>query len=174
MLGKSERQVRYLIQTGRLAGTKAEGRWQIPAEALAKRPERRERTAEKLEALRAVVEQALPAGGTAAPWSVTNMRAVKSALELHRAMVEAFSPAAPEADAVARAVRSLVRGGHAFQRQDKRASYQDARLAACDALSALLLRGTAPALALVEQTETSLLPALSGLVRRAETGRGPR
>lgn len=171
LLGKSERQVRYLIQTGKLAGDKVGGRWRVSAEALGNLPERRAQAAEKREALRAIVERALPTGDVA-PWSVRSMRAVRHALDLHRGLVEAFSAGSPEARAVAEALRHLVRGGHAFQRAEKRSAYQEARLATCDAVSALLLRGSTEALALVDAAESGLMPALAGLLRRSERAQG--
>lgn len=174
LLGKSERQVRYLIQNGKLAGEKVEGRWRISADALRAHPERQVQTAEKREAIREAVERALPEGGDVTPWSVRSMRAVKHALQLHRSVTEAFSATAPEAEAVAQALRYLVRGGHAFERAEKRRFYQEARLASCDALSALLLRGTREALAFVEVAESGLMPALAGLLRRSESPRGSR
>ncbi len=58
-LGKSKRQVLYMIQTGRLAAQKVAGRWSIESDRLP-RSEAQQRTDErKQRQLRAAVEEAL-------------------------------------------------------------------------------------------------------------------
>ncbi|MCC6554173.1 MAG: helix-turn-helix domain-containing protein [Polyangiaceae bacterium] len=85
-LGKSLRQVRYLITTGRLAARKTGGEWRIRASDLQATPPRRRRAARKLEAIRTTVDETLAVDRTAArrPWSVRDMKAFQIGLPLQR------------------------------------------------------------------------------------------
>ena len=169
-LGKSERQVRYMIRQGDLKALKVSGRWYVPAEAIEKTPARTARRQPKAEALRAAVDQALDAVAPAhaKPWTVRNIRAIQHAVALHGRLSSAFGADSPPAQQMAHALSHLVRGGYAFDRADKRACYQQARLTACDLLATLLLKTDDPAPELIEAIERDLMPTLVGLLRKTE------
>ncbi|MEM7678310.1 MAG: helix-turn-helix domain-containing protein [Myxococcota bacterium] len=169
LIGRSERQIRYLIQQGKLAAKKQGRRWLVDKSALDKMPERRRRHAQRLESMEATVREtlSLPAEGENPKWSVLSMRVVTYARSVHTAVVETFSESHPAAVAAASTVRCLVRGGHAFRPADKLAHYATARTAACDTLTEVLL-APLETQALIRQIESDLLPALAGLLRRAE------
>lgn len=59
LLGKSSRQVRYMIQQGELPATKAAGRWVVDAADLPLSPERRSRVTTNLERADHVVQDAM-------------------------------------------------------------------------------------------------------------------
>lgn len=96
-LGQSERQVRYLIQQGKLQATKLGRRWMISKEAVRSAPRIQRREAAKLEALEGVVRDVLdlPVASVAPRWTVTTMRAVGAARRAHAAVSERFGPEGP-------------------------------------------------------------------------------
>ena len=65
VLGRSPRTVRAQLQRGDLPGTKRDGRWRIPKEALPLTEPQRRALAAKAESLREALEQALPSRAAA-------------------------------------------------------------------------------------------------------------
>ena len=59
VLGKSVRQVRYMIQQGRLAATKVNGRWVVERSALPRQGGQKEAKKRRQRALRVAVDSAL-------------------------------------------------------------------------------------------------------------------
>ena len=169
LLKKSERQIRYLIQQGKLPAIKKGSRWWVPFDAIQNRPEKIQQNAAKLEHLEAVVRDTLHLEKTGTPaWSIRKMRAVDSACRIYKALAESCGPESPPTLAAVESLRHLVRGGHAFRKTDKARSYHDARSAACDALAWSLLRPRGEAHAAAHLIEAELLPALAGLLRHTE------
>lgn len=119
-LGKSIRQVRYLIQTGALPAQKSGGRWLIAAADLPLSAGQRAAVGRRERSLRTAVEEGL---GLEEPppqrYSVRDLKAFQIALPLYR---EAQEHLGPEHAAVA-ALRStlilLTQGCHRFGHEDK-------------------------------------------------------
>ena len=177
LLGKSERQVRYLIKTGDLAAQKKDGHWRIRREELPF-SERQEAAAQhKAErATRLAMEVLQPRDGqqgAARRYSVRELRAYQEGAPLYRELVGATGPAHPAAELLREALMLLACGCHEFQAREKAAFYSRAREQASRAVMALLLEGDEARRGLIDRFEVALLPAIGGLIRQAENrGRG--
>ena len=170
-LGRTPRQIRYLIQTSRLKARKFAGAWVIESEDLplsegqAKALDRRERQ------FRAAVETALelPAESERPPrYSVRDLKAFQVALPIHRAAVDQLGAAHPAACALRLVLENLARGCHRYERADKADAYRAARDAASLAVCELVLLASPEGDALITALEQELMGALAGLLRRVD------
>lgn len=167
LLGKSARQVRYLIQQGRLTAKKDGSRWVIRREDLPLPPGAMGARDRAVGRLRAVADEVLPPSQP--PIGVGQLRAWQVGSPLLRELV-AVAPEHPAALALRSALLAVSRGCHRFHARDKAEAYAEARDAAADSAALLLLDG-APALAAIgARVEADLLPAMSGLLRRVDRG----
>lgn len=159
-LGKSERQVRFLIQKGRLRATKSEGRWEIDEGDLPA-PPAADRAAEvRAEVARDALERALAPAGRVKFFSVTDLLAYRTGVELCRAVRGSTAEAALRG-----ALEQLARGCHAFEPGEKVGHFAEARRLAATALTQLHLADDD---ALAARVERELLPKISGLVATFE------
>jgi hypothetical protein len=169
----TERQIRYMIKTGRLSAHKVADRWQIAEADLPGAPGHPQQVAARAAALETAVAAALaphvqPARSRV--WTVQRMRAFTAAVEIHRELREL---AAPRATAALEAcVLSLSRGNHAFGPRTKDAAFTSARDAAADGVAWLWLELAGPS-AIADRIEAEVIPQISGLLRRAEGRRQP-
>ncbi len=169
-LGKTERQIRYLIQTDRLPARKEGGRWQIAAGDLPLSDGQQRAQVRKQAALRTAVETALelPERGRRR-YSVQDLKAFQISRPVYDRCVEQLGQDHPASLAVRQVLDHLTRGCHRYESADKAAAYRQARDAASLAVTELLLSddpGDAAALAGVIEQE--LMAALAGLLRRLE------
>jgi len=139
-LGKSVRQVRYLIQTGALPAQKAGGRWLIAAADLPLSEGQRAALGRRERALREAVEQGLGLDDASVErYSVRDLKAFQIALPLYR---EGRALLGTEHAAVV-ALHStqilLTQGCHRFRHEEKAAAYRAARDAASLAVCELVL-----------------------------------
>lgn len=169
-LGKSVRQVRYMIQTGALPAKKSPSGWLVDSAALPASPMQSEAAARKQKALRAAVDDVLSAPDMpgARRYSLRNLRAVQVALPIRSACEAAFGPSHTAAEALYQTIEHLIRGCHRFARGDKADAYRLARDEASRSACSLVIEGSEPALKLLDQVEQDLLPAIAGLLRRQE------
>jgi len=165
-LGKSERQVRYLIQNGGLPAQKIDGRWRIErddlrlkAGATQARQRKRERAAEIADQ---VLRQDAPPKRR---YSATDLKAFEAARALYGDLA-ALGQDHPVAGIVLETLVQLSCGCHAFHAQHKAAYFAKARERACHASVLLLLEENGGPLA--ERLEQDVIPAIGGLIRRAE------
>lgn len=172
LLGKSERQVRYLIQTGQLAAKKHQGRWRIRREdlPLSEGQERAERQkAERAARLAVEVLQPRTDGkGSARHYSVRELRAYREGAPLYQELAREAGTDHPAALLLREALMLLACGCHEYEGRQKAEFYSKAREQASRAVMALLLEDEARRSDLVERFETALLPAIGGLIRQAE------
>jgi excisionase family DNA binding protein len=169
-LGKSERQIRYLIQAGQIEARKLGGRWVIDSAALPLSTGQERAQERKARQLRAAVEEGLGLDKEATParFSVRDLKAFQLALPIHQAAIEALGAEHPVAEALHTALVELSRGCHRFEASDKANAYRAARDAASLAVCELLLSDSPAATALVDRIEQELMAALAGLLRRLE------
>lgn len=170
-LGKSERQVRYMIQKGSLPATKIGGRWTVDSSNLPLSEGQREAMARKEQQLRIAVEEGLglPASGGRRPrFSVNDLKAFQITLSAHRHAVEHLGSEQPATLALRTVLAELSRGCHRFEHRDKAAAYRAARDAASLAVCELVLLGGEVAEELVKTLEQELMSAMAGLLRRLE------
>jgi hypothetical protein len=174
VLGKSERQVRYLIKLGRLQASKATGTWEIDEADLPLTAEQRTGIGERVEVARQAfekaVEPAVRATESTATYSVTKLAAFTGGEAVYRELRDQF-PADPAVPLLFAALEHLTRGCHAFHADEKRRHFREARGLAAAALTHLLLGGQASdgtRRALAERLEQAVLPKISGLIAACE------
>ena len=175
-LGKSERQIRYLVQNGRLAAEKVGGRWLIESDDLALSDGQRQAVERKERQLRAAVEEglALPEASERSPrYSVRDLKAFQLALPLQRQAAACLGAEHPATLALRRVLEELARGCHRFEHAEKADAYRQARDAASGAVVELLLCTRPETDALAVQIEQELMAALAGLLRRVDHRRRP-
>lgn len=179
LLGRSERQVRYLIKTGDLEAQKKAGHWRIRREDLPV-SERQEAAAQhKAErAARLAMEVLQPREeqqGSARRYSVRDLRAYQEGAPLYRELAGAAGPDHPAAALLREALMLLACGCHEFQAREKAAFYSRAREQASRAVMALLLEDTEASRGLIDRFEVMLLPAIGGLIPATglESEKGP-
>ncbi len=167
-LGKTERQIRYMIQLGNLTAHKKNGRWMIALKA-GSSPAQNTAEARKTERLREAVDDALSLPPPRRRYSITDLKAFQLARPLYQQTCQKLSAEHPAARHLREVIDQLAIGCHRFHGADKAHSYQQARDAACRAAAELAL--TPGAEALMEPIEQELLAAIVGLLRRAERRR---
>lgn len=173
-LGKSERQIRYLIQQGRLRAEKRDGRWAIASDDLPRNEAQQSGQARRERRLRAAVEAALelPADGLERRYSVRDLKAFQIALPVFTTAHDALGGNHPATAALHRVLVQLAAGCHRFDRRTKAEAYSDARDAASLAVCELILDASETALGLAERIEQDLMGAFAALLRRMERDRG--
>ncbi len=184
MLGKSVRQIRYLVKLGRMQARKVGGRWMVqvtPGVASgAAGPEeppspKRQTVQRKREALRAAVEDALELPPSNRRYSLRDLKAFQLGLPLYQQSLAALGPEHGASRALKQMLELLSRGCHRFDTTDKAEAYRAARDAASQAVCELLLSPTTGSEVLVDGIEQELMAALAGLLRRLAprtSGRG--
>jgi excisionase family DNA binding protein len=170
-LGKSKRQVLYLIRNGGLPAEKMAGRWFIESDDLPLNPAQRHHMERKQRQLRAAVEEALiiePEEEPAKRYSVQDLKAFQIALPLYRKACQVLSEEHPASRALKRVLELLSQGCHRFDRQEKADAYGAARDQASLAVCELVLTESEPADQLRHILEQDLMAALAGLMRRVD------
>jgi excisionase family DNA binding protein len=172
-LGKTLRQVRYLIQEGRLPAHKVGGRWAVESADLEKAlPGVAERAARRAGQLRAAIDEALTPGAPHRVYSIRDLKAVQIGTPLYRAVRDALGAGHPAAAHLKSALDHLGQGCHRFGRDEKAAAYRAARDAASLAAVELLLTPDGAGETWLAELEANLMPALAGLLRRMDRRRG--
>jgi excisionase family DNA binding protein len=130
-LGKSARQMRYLIQTGQLPAKKTGGRWLIEAQDLPLSEKQRAAIDRREKALRGAVERGLGLGEeTPRRYSVRDLKAFQIALPLYRQACELLGAEHAAVNALRESLVVLSRGCHRYAHDDKADAYRNARDAA--------------------------------------------
>lgn len=176
LLGKSERQVRYMIKQGRLRANKHDGKWTIDEADLPLSAQQRKAMATRVDAARSSFERAVaPAEKVAGPrrgrvYSVTRLAAFQLGEALYRDIRRALGETAAT-ELLFSAVGEITHGCHSFQPEDKSRHFGAARRFASTALTHLLLGGDEPCpqrRAFAERLESEFLPRISGLLAIVE------
>ena len=171
LLGKSDRQVRYLIRCGRLAARKLDGRWRIKRQDLPlSEGQRRAEEHKKERAARIALEVLQPAGEQAPGkrFSVQELRAYREGAPLYRDLVARFGHRPPPVVFLREALMLLACGCHEFHARKKAELYARSREQLSRTTMALLLENEQASGAAVRPFEQSILPAIGGLIRQAE------
>jgi hypothetical protein len=175
-LGKSKRQVLYMIQKGRLQAQKIAGRWWIESHHLPRSDAQQHSYDRKQRQLRAAVEEALeidPEAARSRRYSVRDLKAFQIALPLYHQALETFGAEHPATRCLKGVLEQLTRGCHRFDRSDKSEAYRAARDQASLAVCELVLAGSEVADQLIHALEQDLMAALAGLMRRVDRRRRP-
>lgn len=176
-LGKSVRQVRYLVKLGRLPSRKVAGRYLVtippsggppcvePAPSSSPKATAQQR---KHSALRAAVEDALDLPPQQRRYSLRDLKAFQVGLPLYQQALARLGPEHGACRALRQLLENLSRGCHRFDSADKAEAYRAARDAASQAVCELLLFPGTGSEALVDGIEQDLMAALAGLLRRLQ------
>ena len=170
LLGKTARQVRYLLAHKQLQARKVDGRWVIDRASLPLSEAQVEARARRTAALRHTVEETLGAGvkeERKERYSVRDVKAFQLARPVHAAL-RAMTPPPTGLSHIHRALVLLAQGCHRFGRDEKALSYRAARDAVAEGLCELLLDGGEGLGAQATVLEQEVLPAIAGLIRRVE------
>lgn len=172
-LGKSPRQVRYMIRQRTLVAKKLAGRWMIEEEALGLPAPQRAAEQRKADALRTTIERTLDEQGSSRrrPTTVSDLRAFRQLLPLHRAVAAALGEEHRAAATTFEALKRLALGCHRFHKEHKVNAYGGARDVLAEAVVALLVVGTRDADAWAAQLENDVLPSVVGLLSRYDNRR---
>lgn len=154
-LGKSLRQIRYLIKLGKLPATKIGGRWYVDSDGLPRTPGQVAAHERKQARLLAVVEDTLglPPPEQRRRYSLKDLRAFQIAALLYREAAAALDANHPACRALRDTLEALARGCHRYADADKAAAYREARDAASKAACELALADTTGAGELLERLE---------------------
>ncbi len=175
-MGKSPRQVAYLIKKGELKAEKVGRRWVFDDADLPLTEGQRRALARKRDNIEAAAAKALAPGIEAGEkagkrFSMRDLKAWKSAEPAWRAVSRALGADHPAASRLREALSLVAEGCHAWRPEEKAQLYSRARASAALAVADLLLDGPAEdeaRLALAAQVEGRVLGDLSALVRNSE------
>ena len=190
LLHKSERQLRYMMQQGKLTGVRVGNRWMIPRDQLpvdgrsiesdARRADRatelvgdaaRAAAPEHVRRAARVAEDVLQAAPPGARFSVRSLQAWRVLSPLHREVVVRLGAEAPASQALRRALRHLTLGAHRFFREDKANAYRAARDDVSESVFHLLIEDVPDADPWLDRLENDAMAALTGLLRRYDQRR---
>lgn len=171
-LGKSPRQVRYMIQEEKLAAKKIGNRWVIDSDDLPFSDGQKEALDRRERQLRSAVEDGLGLDESKRRYSIRDLKAFQVALPIYQKGSERLTDDHPATQALRQVLEHLSRGCHRFERSAKIEAYREARDAASLAVCEMLILGDGTD-DLVTAIEQDLMAALAGLLRRLE-GRGKR
>lgn len=132
-LGKSVRQVRYLIKTGKLRARKIGATWVVESADLPRSPEQLEVAAQKVQRLREVVDGALdPTHSSRRRYSVRDLRATQVLLPLLHSCTRELGGEHPATRSLQLVLEHLTRGCHRFRRAEKGDAYRELYLEDAD------------------------------------------
>ncbi|HEY5869239.1 MAG TPA: helix-turn-helix domain-containing protein [Candidatus Tectomicrobia bacterium] len=172
ILGKTRRQVLYMIEQGRLPAKKIGSRWVIERSNLQVDEEKQQRASQQQARFKAVIEEALTAGPERR-YPLRNLKAVQLAAPIYRQLAAHGAGCDKAATHMRICLDHLVLGCHRYDRQEKTVAYRAARDAASLASMELLLCNDATqADPLLDAIEQDLMPAFAGLLRRSERRTG--
>ncbi|MCP5040595.1 MAG: helix-turn-helix domain-containing protein [bacterium] len=169
ILGKTVRQVRYLIQTNRIRATKVAGRYVIERDDLPQTEPAEKARTRRQERLREVVEDTLEVSTERSRrYSIRDLKAFQVAKPLYLRAQEELGPEHCVASMLFKSIDQLVVGCHRYDRSEKAESYRLARDYASQALSHLALATDSASDPILDAIEQDLMPAFAGLLRRVD------
>ncbi len=185
VLGKSERQVRYLIRKKELRAKKDGKKWVVASDDLPLDADRKARLGERLASARRALEgglepaaKALAGAGSdtkakSEHYSVTRLAAFETGAEIYRQLVRDLGDDNPARQYLIDAMVEITRGCHRFHAEAKARSFDRARELTASAVTHLLVAADhgGRCRRLAERLEGELIPKLSGLVAANEKGR---
>ncbi|MFO1432958.1 MAG: helix-turn-helix domain-containing protein [Candidatus Competibacteraceae bacterium] len=172
LLGKTRRQVVYMIEQGRLPAQKVGGRWVVERTGLLADATVQQRASQREAHLKAAVEEALTPANKTHRYTLRDLKAVQLATPIYQQLVERGAGWEQATAQMRLCLDQLAVGCHRYDRREKTTAYRAARDAASLAAMDLWLRATTAGEPLLEAIEQDLMAALAGLLRRSERGGG--
>ena len=171
LLGKTQRQIRYLITKGQLPAQKVDGCWVINRDDLPLSEGQEQANQAKMEGAVQIANEVLHKDRKdKTAFSVLNLKAFQVGKDLHGQVTGACDQDHPARSLLYESLMLLASGCHAFQHRNKAIYYLDAREQAARAVAALLLHAPAQE-SLAKDIECQYLSQLGGLIRRSESKR---
>lgn len=169
-LGKSQRQIRYLIKTGRLQAQKSGGRWFIDTDDLELSDGQQKSLDRRQRQLRAAVEEGLQLADEEQPkrYSLLDLVAFQLTMPLQQQSSKVLGAEHPATVSLHSGLKKLAIGCHRYEYADKAEAYRQARDDISIAVCELLLSGNEQAAEIATQIEQDVMAALAGLIRNAE------
>lgn len=170
-LGKSPRQLRYLMKQGELKGEKVEGRWVFDDTLLPRTSAQKQRAQAKAQDLLNTVEEVLAPQVQAAKgraYSVADLQAFRTGAAECREALAQLGEAHAATAAMRASVVALGRACHRYHPREKAAAFLAAREEAAAAVAHLHIDGRDAARTLADTIEQKYLSSLVGLLRRQE------
>ena len=169
LLGKTRRQVIYMIKQKQLPAQKVGGRWCVERADLGVDEAKQQRTKVRAGQFREAMEEALASASKKQQYTMGDLYAVKIAIPIYRELLAR----GPEWESASTRLREcldhLAVGCHRFNSREKSASYRSARDAASLAAMELLLRSEDGNDALLQRIEGELMHAFAGILKRSES-----
>lgn len=179
VLGKTPRQIRYLIRQGHLQAKRQGKSWQIDSDSLPLGDAARQALAERLDTARKTVDAALApvAKALGAPaeaaerYSVRKLLAFETGCRLYQELVSGSLRAEPAQQALFEGLVQLTQGCHAFRAEEKAGHFREARRQVATATAHLYLCDDEHGADIAARLEQELIPKIGGLVAAQEKGR---
>jgi len=184
-LGKTERQLRYAIKEGELPARMERRRWIVKSSDLPLSDSQRAAMAAQVRTARTAFEKGLEPAAKATEakeddktYSVTDLIAFQSGIEVHEDFVKKLGADDPACAQLVAALTGVSKGCHSFHPNDKARHFTEARDRMATLIAELLLhvgKGRETRQALARRVERELIPKVAGLVARQEKrSRGSR
>lgn len=169
-LGKTRRQVLYLIQHGKLRSRKVGSHWRVHSDDLPLSPGQVQATERKQMRLANAVDDTLGLPAVRRRrYSIKDLCAFQIGAPVLGATVAALGPEHEASKSLRLTLEELARGCHRYDSRDKASAYRSARDAASRAACELaLVKDVDTAPQLLDTVEQELMAALAGLLRRLE------
>jgi hypothetical protein len=170
LLGKTPRQVRYMIKQGRLKARKDGVRWVISDADLPLSDAQRRAQAKKAQELREIVEGALGPHLRSGKrtYGVRDLQAFVQGRAVYKDAIANLGDGHPAAVSLLSTLVSTSQGCYRYHDRDKLDAYRTAREESARAIAMLLVDDHPKAEGLAESLEREVIPALTGLIRKAE------
>ena len=119
LLGKTRRQLVYMIAQGKLAANKVGGRWVIERSTLTVDAAAQQRASQRNAHFRAAVEEALAPAGKTRRYTLADLKAVQLATPIHRELVDRGADWKLAKEHMRACLDQLAIGCHRFDRREK-------------------------------------------------------
>jgi len=172
LLGKTRRQVLYMIEQGRLPAQKVGGRWVIERAGLTADEAIQQRASLRETHFKAAIEDALTPAEKNRRYALGDLKAVQLATPIYRELVARGVEWGQATAHLRTCLDQLAVGCHRYDRREKTVAYRAARDAASLAAMELWLRAANGDEPLLDAIEQNLMAALAGLLRRSERSGG--
>lgn len=178
LMGKTPRQVRYLLQQAKITARKVDNVWVIDAESLPLNDAQKAAINARAEVVRESMSKAfepllqiVKKGVSQQEYTVRSLNAFKIGEVIYRVMVKELGPADEATRFLRRSLELMGQGYHSFYPDDKLEYYKAARESGASALMSMLLDGAPDderRQEIAHHLEGDYLPSVSGLVRYSE------
>lgn len=164
LLGKTRRQVMYMIEQGQLPGQKVGGRWMLDRDDLGLDEETERRSDAKQARFRQAVDDALKTKGKDRYYSLADLHVVPTATSVYQTLLGNGERWQKAAEHMRECLDHIAVGCHRFHKPEKADAYRAARDAASLAAMEIWLQKDQSKSESLKKIEQELMPALNDLL----------